>query len=230
MIFMLALSSTSKWCKEERASPSPSPGYLCWFRTIFLVESCRLVLLDIWTDAGHLLLSHHLLARPLLSLLCLHVAAISPLYFSLSLMSSPHLTPQNPSLILTASQGPAGQQVLPTASITCSQGTSWRHSVCPSAGGGGGVFNNLVISLLSSPLSPILPKLLPNNRDHLMESLPALEAWVHQARPAGPVSSGQNLAFPQLIYEFDFDFDLPTVVMSDSTPGLQTPASFTRPH
>ena len=61
-----------------------------------------------------------------------------------------------------------------------------------------------------------------------MESLPALEAWVHQARPAGPVSPGQNLAFPQLIYEFDFDFDLPTVVMLEL--GLQTPASFTRPH
>ena len=28
---------------------------LCWFRTIFLVESCRLVLLDIWTDAGQIL-------------------------------------------------------------------------------------------------------------------------------------------------------------------------------
>ena len=49
-----------------------------------------------------------------------------------------------------------------------------------------------------------------------------------ETRPgqASPVSPGQNLAFPQLIYEFDFDFDLPTVVMLEL--GLQTTASFTR--
>ena len=83
MIFMLALSSTSKWCKERGG------GGLCWFRTIFLVESCRLVLLDIWTDAGQIL-SHHLLALPL----CCPVSIVTPcsrhhsivltLYFSFS--------------------------------------------------------------------------------------------------------------------------------------------------
>ena len=49
-----------------------------------------------------------------------------------------------------------------------------------------------------------------------MKSLPALGAPLHQARPGQKrlrVSSGNESAFPPLIYEFDFDFDLPTVVV-----------------
>ena len=82
----------------------------CWFRTIFLVESCRLVSLDIWTDAGHLLLlSHHLLARvsplSIVSSWSRHQCIVLTLYFSFSC--------RHHSQILTASQGPAGTSTSP---------------------------------------------------------------------------------------------------------------------
>ena len=127
----------------------------------------------------------------------------------------------SPRHILTASQGPAG-----TTSLT-----SWRHSLSGSGGAGGGVgdgeggvFNISYYSCyLSSLASPILPSLLAKQQGPFdavtagaggFGSPPRL-VETRPGQASRPVSPGQNLAFPQLIYEFDFDFDLPTVVRSE---------------
>ena len=78
-----------------------------------------------------------------------------------------------------------------------------------------------IILVISLP-SAILPWLLPKQQGPFDAVTAGAGGFgspprLVETRPgqASPVSPGQNLAFPQLIYEFDFDFDLPTVVRSE---------------
>ena len=114
MIFMLALSSTSKWCKEEERALTVGLGRYFLLNHVGLSHLIYGLMLAT---------SHHLLARPRpcpvspLSIVsscsrhqCIVLRPTETVF--LFLMSSPRH-------ILTASQGPAGTTTI----------TSWRHSL-----------------------------------------------------------------------------------------------------
>ena len=111
---MLALSSTSKWCKEERASPVPARADSVGLGRYFLLNHVGL----------SYLIYGLMLARSspttcwpspcvVLSPLWLHVAAITPLYLHCISLSQVVTTE-----ILTASQGPQHNMLFWSTALT----------------------------------------------------------------------------------------------------------------